>query len=111
MAVSSADCEAHRLELAALVFFEIVRQALVLSQAAKAGALDGADVDERIVAAGIIRLDEAITFVFVVKFHGAGWHVVFLLFRARNIAGLLWLGVHREGERSRKSAQKPSICD
>ncbi|CAD5250439.1 hypothetical protein BOS5A_10377 [Bosea sp. EC-HK365B] len=51
-----------------LVLDELVRDLLAVTQIAQAGALDGADVDEHVLAA-IIRLDEAETLGAVEPFH------------------------------------------
>jgi hypothetical protein len=60
--------------LAALILLQIVRQALVLNEAAHACTLDGADVNEGVVATPV-RLDEAVTLALIEKFNGACRHV------------------------------------
>lgn len=64
----------HGARLAALVLLQVVRQALVLDEAAHAGTLDGGDVNEGVVAAPV-RLDEAVALALVEKFYGADRHV------------------------------------
>src|SRR5690242_20215182 len=60
--------------LAALVLLQVVRQALVLNEAAHAGTLDSGDVNEGVIAAPV-RLDEAVALALVEKFNGADRHV------------------------------------
>jgi hypothetical protein len=63
--------------LAALVGFQLVRNALFLVQRRHAGALDGADVNEA-VARAIFIGNETIAFVVVEEFYGADGHGCFL---------------------------------
>src|SRR4051794_2174737 len=67
--------EVHSLGLAALVLFEVVADLLVLRQRAHSGALNGSDVDERVLSA-VFRRDEAVALGVVEKFDCADGHVV-----------------------------------
>ena len=64
----------HSARFAALVLLQVVRQALVLNEAAHAGTLDSGDVNEGVIAAPV-RLNEAVALALVEKFNGAYRHV------------------------------------
>lgn len=57
-----------------LVFLEFIRNALPLSQAAQAGALNRRDVNEHVVPT-CLGLNEAITFLLVEPLNDAGSHL------------------------------------
>src|SRR5436305_754541 len=69
----SGRLEIDRAGLAAAVRLELVGDALVAIEGAHSGALDGADVHERVGPAALGR-DEAVALVGVEEFHGAGNH-------------------------------------
>src|ERR1044071_1317332 len=62
--------EVRRRNLAVAAGFELVRDLLAFAEGRQARALDGGDVDERVLAA-VIRLDEAEALGGVEEFHGA----------------------------------------
>src|SRR6185295_16223891 len=66
--------EVGRSHLAAIVLLQLVADALVLAQRLHARALDGADVDEGVLAAAV-GLDEAVALGFVEEFNCADWHL------------------------------------
>src|SRR3954449_4237682 len=74
---SSGQRQVFRAYLAAhLVFLEFVRNLLAFSQPTKTGALDGADVNEHILAA-IARLNESKALLTVEPLHCSGSHSLF----------------------------------
>src|SRR3546814_581946 len=75
---SLGSLQIHGAGLAALVVLKLVGQALLLFERAHPGGFDGGNVDEGIVAPGFVG-DEAIALGVVEKFHGADWHIQFLL--------------------------------
>jgi len=72
---SSLGClEIDGAGLAALVVLELVRKALFLLERVHAGGFYRADMDERVIAAGLVG-DEAVALGRVEKFYGADWHI------------------------------------
>ena len=66
--------QVHCAGLAALAALKLVGQALLLFERAHPGRFDGGNVDEGIVAAGLIG-NEAVALGVVEKFHCADWHI------------------------------------
>ena len=103
--------DVHRRHLAAAVLLQIIGDAVLFAQRGEAGALNGADVNERVRAA-VIGGDEAIALVGVEEFDGSDdAHVIFLLVcDAPRVGGQ---GPERQGKKEVGAAKRrrPSICD
>ena len=73
--------------LAARVGLEVVADPLVLVERGQAGALDGADMDERVLAA-VLGRNETETLLGIEEFYFTGDHGMFLLKARRKWRGL-----------------------
>lgn len=107
-AFGSVGLEVDRAGLAALVGLEVVANALVGGEAGQPGALERADMDERVLAA-VLGRDEAVALLGVEEFHFTGDHGIFLLKARRKWRGLRPGRLEKEEGAAKR--RRPSACD
>src|SRR5688572_18152002 len=104
---ASVDLDVDGAGLAALVGLEVVGDALVLGEAAQAGALERADMDERVLAA-VLGGDETVSLLDIEEFDFSGNHLGLPSDGPPRVAKPLVARAAGEGRGSRKAPK--TVC-